>query len=74
MVESLGPPRVMIWIGSKIWNAPMKVITEAKNMVGDINGSVMWKNVCNRFAPSQQAASTICDGTVCSPASMIRNV
>ncbi len=40
MVESFGPPWVMICTGSKIWKAPMKVITEAKNMVGVISGRV----------------------------------
>ncbi len=64
----------MICTGSKIWKAPMKVITDAKNMVGVISGSVTKKKVCTRFAPSTTAASVISAGTVCSPASMIRNV
>ena len=52
----------------------MKVITEAKKMVGVISGSVTKKNVCSRLAPSTRAASVISAGTVCSPASMIKKV
>src|SRR5699024_285626 len=57
-VDSPGPPSgVMIWIGSKIWNAPMNVITLAKKMVGDIIGMVTCHIRCQAPAPSIRAAS-----------------
>ena len=64
----------MICIGSKIWNAPMNVITDAKKIVGDIIGSVTFQSTRHELAPSVLAASTSSLGTVCSPASMITNV
>ena len=64
----------MIWIGSKIWKAPMNVMTLAKKIVGDIIGMVTFHILCQAFAPSIRAASCSWSGTVCSPANMITKV
>ena len=56
-VESIGPPCVIRYIKSNIWNEEIVVITNTKNIVGLSNGKVIQKKVFNEFAPSIFAAS-----------------
>src|SRR5512134_3794122 len=56
----------MSWKSVKV-NSTEKVITTA--MIGVSSGYVIFKNICQRVAPSSVAASYSDGGTVCSPAS-----
>src|SRR6266446_5967502 len=70
-VALTGPPRVIAqinWKSVKV-NSTEKVITTA--MIGVSNGKVMWRNICQRLAPSRVDASYSDAGTVCRPASSV---
>jgi hypothetical protein len=58
-----------MYIGSKIWKAPMKLMTTAKKRLGDSIGRVTCQKRRNTPAPSRVAASWRSRGTLWRPAS-----
>ena len=52
-----GPPRVRMKNWSKASSEPVMLSTSISAIVGRSSGSVMWRNTCQRVAPSIRAAS-----------------
>ena len=51
-VEFAGPPAVNTDVKSNIWKEPMTEIMKTKNVVGEIRGTVILKNVRRGDDPS----------------------
>ena len=64
-----GPPPVITQTMSNSCRAPMTERKIDTRSVGPSSGSVMYRNACQRPAPSISAASSISLGMPCSPAS-----
>ena len=57
LVEFAGPPSVIRLIGSKTWKLLIVQTMVEKNSVGEIIGSVIWKNTRQPGVSSMEAAS-----------------
>lgn len=57
-VECFGPPDVSSWINAKHWKELIVVMTKTYNVVGIMEGHLIFQNVCTSVAPSTSAAST----------------
>src|SRR5918911_2630338 len=67
-LASPGPPWVMMNGESKIWKPLIMLMTRAKNVVLESIGSVTWRKLAQRPAPSIAAASYRWRGIFCRPA------
>jgi hypothetical protein len=68
LVESSGPPRVVVNTRSKSCTAWINCQIVTKTVTGDSCGHTTRQNVCHLFAPSMRAASIRSAGTSCSAA------
>ena len=68
VVALAGPPPVMIQIVPKSLKVQIELRTMAITLTGRIIGKVMCRKICQRLAPSMEAASVSSSGMPCRPA------